>query len=53
MPMIYVSEKTEELIEKTLEHLRKRATPPTRVAKTDVIQTAIEEYARKLGVLKD
>ena len=51
--MVYVSEKTEELIEKTLDHLRKKVIPPTRVAKTDVIQTAIEEYARKLGVIKD
>lgn len=53
MPMIYVSERTEDLIQKTLDHLRKKASPPTRIAKTDVIQAAIEEYAKKLGVDKD
>jgi len=51
--MIYVSEKTEKIIQKTFDYLRKKAIPPTRVAKTDVIQTAIEEYAKKLGVIKD
>jgi len=51
MPMVYVSEKTDELIEKTFSYIREKAIPSTRVAKTDVIQTAIEEYAKKLGVI--
>ena len=53
MPMIYVSEKTEKLIQKTFDYLCKKSIPPARIAKTDVIQAAVKEYAIKMGVIED
>ncbi|MDH5782584.1 MAG: hypothetical protein OEZ35_02815 [Candidatus Bathyarchaeota archaeon] len=50
MPMVYVSERTLELIELVFEHLRKNIDAPSRVVKADVIHIAIDEYARKLGL---
>ncbi|MBS7288874.1 MAG: hypothetical protein KIH01_09120 [Candidatus Freyarchaeota archaeon] len=51
MPMIYVSEKTKDLL-KIVEALRKNTNTPARILKTDAIHAAIEEYAKKLGVKK-
>ena len=48
--MIYVSERTEKLLEKIIEYLRKNTNSPGRILKTDAIHAAIEEYAKKLGV---
>lgn len=50
MPMVYVSEKTTQLIKELTEHLRKNSNTPGRILKTDVIHAALEEYARKLGL---
>jgi len=48
--MVYVSERTFQLIRKILEYLRKNANTPGRILKTDVIHVALEEYAKKLKV---
>ena len=50
MPMVYVSERTLELIERIFEHLRKNTSAPSRVVKADVIHVAVDEYAKKLGL---
>jgi methionine aminopeptidase len=50
MPMIYVSEKTKDLLDKIVEALRKNTNTPARILKTDAIHAAVEEYAKKLGV---
>ena len=48
--MVYVSERTLELIEWVFEHLRENTNAPSRVVKADVIHVAIDGYARKLGL---
>jgi hypothetical protein len=48
--MIYVSEKTFQIIEQVVEYLRKKIDSPGRIMKTDVIHVALEEYAKKLGL---
>jgi hypothetical protein len=50
MPMVYVSERTLELIERVFEYLRKNTSAPSRVVKADVIYVAVDEYAKKLGL---
>jgi len=50
MPMVYISDKTEILLDKIIEFLRKTTNTPARILKTDAIYAAIEEYARKIGV---
>ncbi|MEM3387011.1 MAG: hypothetical protein QXN08_04995 [Nitrososphaerales archaeon] len=50
MPMIYISEKTKDLLDKIVEALRKNTNTPARILKTDAIHAAVEEYAKKLGV---
>jgi hypothetical protein len=50
MPMIYVSDKTEKLLEKIIEYFRKNTNTPGRILKADAVHAAIEEYAKKLGV---
>jgi len=50
MPMVYVSERTLELIEQVFDHLRKNTSAPSRVMKADVIHVAIDEYAKTLGL---
>lgn len=50
MPMVYVSERTERLIEELIKYLLKNANTPGRILKTDVIHAALEEYAKKLGL---
>ncbi len=48
--MIYVSKETARLLDKIVEHLRKNTDTPGRILKTDVIYTALYEYAGKLGL---
>lgn len=50
MPMVYVSEKTAQLIEKIAKFLQENSDAPGRILKTDVIQTALKEYAKKLNL---
>jgi hypothetical protein len=52
MPMMYVSKKTRDLIDKIRTHFIKNKSGPTRVVQADVIHAAIVEYAKKLGVVK-
>jgi len=50
MPMVYVSESTSRLLNELLEHLKQNTSAPSRVLKTDVLNTALQEYAEKLGM---
>jgi len=53
MPMIYVTEETQDLISRIMERLRDpggKTEVPTRIVRVDIIHAAIEAYARKLGV---
>ena len=50
MPMVYVSERTLELIKRVFDYLCKNTSAPSRVLKADVIHVAIDEYAQKLGL---
>jgi hypothetical protein len=50
LPMIYVSREAARLLDKILEHLRENTDTPGRILKTDVISTALVEYAKKLGL---
>ena len=49
MPMVYISDKTEILLDKIIESLRKNTNTPARILKTDAIYAAIDEYAKKIG----
>ena len=50
MPMVYVSDNAERLLKDLMEHLDKNKTAPSRVLKADVIQAALEEYSKKVGL---
>lgn len=50
MPMVYVSKKTLGLLETVFEHVQRNTSAPSRVVKADVINIALEEYAKKLGL---
>jgi hypothetical protein len=50
MPMVYVSESTFRLLNELLEHLKQNTSAPSRVLKTDVLHTALQEYAKKVGM---
>jgi hypothetical protein len=53
MPMVYVPNKSIELIEKIVKYLQKNTNLPSRVVKADVIHIALEEYAKKLGIKRE
>lgn len=49
--MIYVADKTVDLIERIVRHFRKNTdNVPSRVVKADVIHVALEEYAKKFDL---
>lgn len=51
MPMIYVADKTVDLIDTIVKHFRKNTDNlPSRVIKADVIHVALEEYSKRLGL---
>jgi len=51
MPMIYIADKTVDLIDKIMKHFMKNTNNmPSRVVKADVIHVALEEYAKKIGL---
>jgi len=50
MPMTYVSKETARLIEKIAKFLQENTDAPRRILKTDIIQTALKEYAEKLNL---
>jgi hypothetical protein len=50
MPMVYVSKSTFRLLNELLEHLKQNTSAPSRVLKTDVLHTALQEYAKKVGM---
>jgi len=51
MPMVYVTDETEKLIESIVATLRKGMdNAPGRIMKADVVYAAVSEYAKKLGL---
>jgi len=50
MPMVYISKRTLIMLDDILEYLKENTEVPSRVLKADVIQVALEEYAKKLGL---
>ena len=50
MPMTYVSEETARLIEKIVKFLQENTDTPGRILKTDIVQAALKEYAKKLNL---
>lgn len=51
MPMIYVTDETEKLIDTIVATLKKGVNNmPSRIVKADVVHVAVSEYAKKLGM---
>lgn len=48
MPMIYLSRKAAQLLEKLVSRLEKRARASVRIVKSDVLYEALKYYSQKL-----
>lgn len=50
MPMVYISKDTLKILDAVVQHLQKNTSPPSRILKADVLQAALEEYAKNIGI---
>ncbi|MEM2146374.1 MAG: hypothetical protein QW279_13505 [Candidatus Jordarchaeaceae archaeon] len=48
--MVYISKDTLKILNAVVEHLQRNTSPPSRILKADVIHTALQEYAKMMGI---